>query len=81
MDIGMAGVDDYLARFHKRRSRILQTLERYRNGVYQCGSIVGSKHIDMTHQAIEALERQLARIDQVIAAWEPQKPRSRSERC
>jgi hypothetical protein len=35
----MAGVDDYLARYYKRRSRILQTLERYRRGVYQCGSV------------------------------------------
>jgi hypothetical protein len=74
----MTGVDDYLARVHKRRSRILQSLERYRNGVYQCGRVVGSKHIDTTHHAIESLERQLARIDQIIAAWRIRKPRSRS---
>jgi hypothetical protein len=73
----MAGVDDYLARVHKRRSRILQILERYRNGVYQCGRVVDSKPIDTTHHAIEALERQLVRIDQIIAAWQPRKSRSR----
>jgi hypothetical protein len=52
-------------------------LERYRNGIYQCGRVVGGKHIDTTHHAIESLERQLARIDQIIAAWQTRKPRSR----
>jgi hypothetical protein len=74
----MASIEHYLALYHKRRARILRTLERYRSGVYQCGRIVDSEHIDTTHRAIEALERQLARIDQLIGAWHDRKHRSRS---
>jgi hypothetical protein len=49
-DNGMASIEHYLAVYHKRRARIIRTLERYRNGVYQCGKIVDTEHIDTTHR-------------------------------
>jgi len=72
----MASIEHYLALSQTPGAH--RTLERYRSGVYQCGRIVDSEHIDTTHRAIEALERQLARIDQLIGAWQDRKPRSRS---
>ncbi len=73
----MAEIDEHLAYYREFRAQILGDLEEYASGVRTTGERKGCKSISTTAQTVAELRRRLAKVDQIIAAWEARKNASR----